>query len=153
MSPFLRVMRDLSLLVGRIALGVILLLRGVERFRVGMTAQVDALAHQGVPQPALFAWGATLLEIVGGILLVLGLLTPVVAALAVAEMVMVIAFFSWYRGFDVAHQGWEHHLALAALALFPALNGGGRLALDRLLFRRRRTTKGATAVDTTAYPA
>jgi putative oxidoreductase len=74
--------------------------------------------------PDLAAYLATYAEHLFPILLVLGLMTRV-SALALLGMTLVIQLF-------VYPSAWPTHLAWAAILLFLAARGGGRLALDRV---------------------
>lgn len=137
MSGFLRVVRDLALLIARVALGAVLVFRGWRRWTNdgGMPAQADYLRQFGTPQPEVMAWGATLLEIIGGLFLIFGLLTPLVAAAVIVQQVLVISWTRWFRGPWLENGGYEYNVIQAALALIFLTFGAGRLAIDQL-FRR-----------------
>lgn len=78
--------------------------------------------------PALAAHLAAYSETLFPILLVLGLFTRL-SALALLTMVLVIQVF-------VYPDAWPTHLSWAGLLLPLIARGGGRVALDRLLFSR-----------------
>ncbi|HZJ53885.1 MAG TPA: DoxX family protein [Myxococcaceae bacterium] len=69
-------------------------------------------------------------ELVGGLLLALGFLTPVGAALVIA--VMVVATFAVHlpKGFFVTEGGFEYNLVLIAAAAALAFIGPGAYSLD-----------------------
>jgi putative oxidoreductase len=80
------------------------------------------------------ALGAGSVEVFAGLLLALGLGTRLAAAaililLAVAASVHLPSGFFWTGG------GWEYPVLWAVVALFFAVKGGGRFALDRLIGR------------------
>ncbi len=131
-----RALRDLVLMVARIALGVVLVLRGWARWQGGMAAQADALSAQAIPQPQLMAWALTGIELVGGVLLVLGFLVPLVGLLLVAANVALIAWTQRGWQWRVAEGGWEYQVVLAAFGLVLLAFGGGRAGMDAM-FRRR----------------
>ncbi len=86
----------------------------------------------GMRPGRLHAWAATVVELVGGFLLVLGLLTPFAAAALLGTMV--VAFVTNHRrnGFFIFRpgEGYEYVLVLGfVLACLGGL-GGGRLTLD-----------------------
>jgi len=134
-KTFIKVVQDIGLLVARLVLGLVLVGHGWQRFSHGMGASADMLTRYGLPEPQLFAWGGTVLEVIGGALLIFGLLTPVVAAFVVAEQVMVIAWLKWQNGLWQATDGIEYSVVLAALALMLLVFGAGRTGVDQL-FRR-----------------
>jgi putative oxidoreductase len=150
-KTFIKVVQDVGLLVARLVLGLVLIGHGWQRFSHGMTATVDALTRYGLPEPQLFAWGATVLEVVGGALLIFGLLTPVVAAFVVAEQVMVIAWLKWQNGLWKATDGIEYSVVLVALALILVVFGAGRTGVDQLFRRGKKTAATSSPYD--ARPA
>lgn len=152
MAGFLNVLRDLVLLITRIAFGALLVMRGWLRWTGdgGMKAQTDYLAQFGTPQPELFAWGATLLEMIGGLFLIFGLLTPVVALALVVEFVLVISYTKYFNG-PLGPNGMEHAGVQACLAALLTVFGAGRASIDQL-FKRPKDTDDEYA-DIPATPA
>jgi len=144
-KAFIKVVQDIGLLVARVALGLVLLGHGWQRFTAGMGPTVDLLKQYGLPEPQLFAWGATLLEVIGGALLVFGLLTPIVAAFVVAEQVMVILWLRWSNGLWLSTNGIEYPAILAVLALVLVVFGAGRTGVD-VLFRRGKKPSTTSSV-------
>lgn len=89
------------------------------------------------------AWG----ELVGGIALVLGLLTRLSALLLVVIQMGAITTVTWEKGFSFAEGGgYEYNLALIAMCLATALLGGGRLSVDRC-WRAWRKDRAKAAVQ------
>jgi len=76
-----------------------------------------------------------LLETVGALMLVVGVLTRPVALAMAAEMVGI----SYALGptWPWADRGIEYPVILGSLALYMAIRGGGRFALDRTLWHGR----------------
>ena len=147
MKGFIRVLQDLALIVVRLCLGLVLFLHGWHRFvTVGMHSEIGRVRATGLPYPEAFAYGAVALEMIGGILLAFGLLTPVIGLAILIENVLIIAWFKAPRGYDVSSGGWEYNLVLAAVGLLLAAFGGGRGALD-MLFRRRSPEPAPPVVD------
>lgn len=147
MKTLIKVVQDIGLLVARLVLGLVLVGHGWQRFTHGMGPTVDTLTRYGLPEPQLFAWGATVLEVIGGALLIFGLLTPIVAAFVVAEQVMVIAWLKWQNGLWRASDGIEYPVALAALALILVVFGAGRTGVDVLFHRGKRPAANASVYD------
>jgi putative oxidoreductase len=141
-ATFLQVVRDIALFLARIGLGGILILHGWRRWQgVGVSSQISYLEQFATPFPHYAAWGGTMFELIGGVFLIVGALTPLVAAIAVAEQVLIIAWTSWYKGFYLTNQsgafrgGYEYSVALGLLALLFVVFGAGQASVDRL-FRR-----------------
>src|SRR5262245_43403363 len=85
------------------------------------------------------AWlaAAAISELVGGILVTLGLLTRVGAFFIGCVMVTAIVGIHWPH-FFANNRGFEYPLSLLAMALSLLISGGGALSVDTLLSRRRR---------------
>jgi putative oxidoreductase len=146
-TTLIKVVQDIGLLVARLTLGLVLVAHGWQRFTHGIGPTVDTLKHYGLPEPQLFAWGATVLEVIGGALLIFGLLTPIVAAFVVAEQVMVVAWLNWHNGLWQATNGIEYPVALAALALILVVFGAGRTGVDMLFRRGKKPATTSSAYD------
>jgi putative oxidoreductase len=145
-NRFVSFWRSFGLLVARIGLGGILLLHGAARWRAGMGAQVEYLAQFSTPYARYAAYGATTFEIVGGVFLVLGALTPLVGFGVLVQQVLTILWTSYYRGPSLLNTdgsyngGFEYSVALGMLGLLFGVFGGGVVSLDRV-FRRSKPTE------------
>lgn len=139
MSTLIHVLRDVALLLARVSFGALLLFRGWRRWTSegGMQAQIDYLTQFKTPQPEVMAWGGTLLEIIGGLFLIFGLLTPLVGLAIVVQQVMVILWTRYFRGPWLENGGYEYNVVQAGLALLLAAFGAGRAAIDQLFKRPR----------------
>jgi putative oxidoreductase len=84
----------------------------------------------GFRQPLAMAVLAGLAELGGGLLLALGLLTPLAAFALVVVMLIAIATVHWEKGFWSTAGGYEFNLAIVAAALAVAATGPGRFSLD-----------------------
>lgn len=76
------------------------------------------------------ALAAGYVELVGGLLLAIGFLTPLAAALIASVMVVATATVHWKNGFFAASGGYELNLVLGVAALTLAFTGPGLLSLD-----------------------
>lgn len=131
--------RDLALLLARIGLGVVFLAHGWRKLRDGgVDGTAAGFAATGVPAPQASAWFATVVELVGGGLLVLGVLVPLVGLLLFLDMVGALVFVHAGSGVFVADGGWELVVALGVGSLVVAASGSGRYGADGLLTLRRR---------------
>src|SRR5215210_2828465 len=91
------------------------------------------LASLGLrPQRALaVAAGAT--EVAGGVLLALGLATPLAALLIVSVIPVAARTAHAGKGLWVSEGGWELPLVLGAVAVGLAFNGAGQWSLDAVI--------------------
>ena len=95
---------------------------------------VQDVADMGFPAPVVFAWLAVLAEFVGGILLMVGLLTRPAAFLN--ALVTFTATFIYHEG-DIADAGLLSFFFMI-MCLTVLLIGPGRFSLDRLLIAKRQ---------------
>ena len=127
---------DLALLVLRVTLGGIYVAHGARKLGAfggkGFGGWVASIDRRGMRPPALWAAAAAVAEIVGGTFVVIGLLTPVGAALLVAQSA-VITWLVRAKGFWHTQEGVEYPLMLGAAALAVALLGPGAISLDAAL--------------------
>lgn len=156
MAQLLQMLRDLALLIARLGLGAILVLHGWRRWQEqGLQQQVDYLQQFATPYPTVAAWGAVLLELVGGAFLIVGALTPLVALAILAEQVLIVCYTNWYKGYYLLDAegryvgGYEYTVTLGLLALLLMVFGGGRIAVDGMF--RRAPAEADERVDERAY--
>jgi len=122
---------DVALLLLRVAVGVKFLLHGVPKFKkfAGVVEMVKGIPFfRLAPKPFAAALAAT--EVFGGTFLILGLFTPIVAALQAFVMLvaamMTIRWKNWME-FGV-------NLVLYAASVAFVLLGAGAYSLDALLY-------------------
>lgn len=142
---------DAGLLLLRLALGLIMAVHGAQKLLGwfsggGLEGTEMFFASLGYPAPGAFALIAALTETLGGLALVLGLLTPLAGAAVLGTMINAVAV-KWSGGF-FAPEGVEYELLLALAAAALTLSGPGRWAVDRALpvLRSHRLVHGVAAV-------
>jgi putative oxidoreductase len=125
-----------GLLVLRAVLGIVMVVHGWQKFFVdGISGIEGSFTQVGVPLPGMSAVGVATVELVGGVLMVLGLGARIVGALYAACMIGAIAFVHASAGFLAAAGGYEFVLLLAAASAAIALTGAGRYGVDALIRR------------------
>ncbi|MDP9998647.1 MULTISPECIES: DoxX family protein [Pseudarthrobacter] len=126
-----------ALTILRVALGFLFAAHGFQKFNEWTIAGTQAAFTQmGVPAANLTAPLVAGLELVGGIALILGVLTRVVAALLAVNMIGALFLVHAAAGVFADKGGYELVLLLGAAALALALTGAGRVSVDRALFGR-----------------
>ena len=134
-------MIDISLLLGRIALGLYVALSGWRRITGGVSGFVNGtvmLARPGwIPESIARPYGYAMpfLEVAAGLLLALGLFTrPAAGVVTLVLMTIAGASIGAYGMSGGADGPFHFSVALATLAFILAIIGSGRLALDPLYF-------------------
>jgi len=137
LQPFYDQVIPLSWLVIRVAVGWNLLIHGWGKITVGPTdAFLKAFADLGFTPPAFWFWSSFLIEMLGGIALILGLFTRVFAAAAAIEMLVItVTYWNAGNGFGWMRRGYEYVLLWGLICFAIALRGGGPYSLDRKLGR------------------
>ncbi|PPF86777.1 DoxX family protein [Clavibacter michiganensis] len=133
------VLQDAALLIARVAIGFILMAHGLQKFLdYTLDGTTASFTQMGIPVPAAAAVFAATVETVGGAALILGLLTPVVAALNILNLLGALVIVHADKGVFVDGGGYELVLALIAGLVVLVLLGAGRFSVDGLLGRRTR---------------
>ncbi|HEY6077658.1 MAG TPA: DoxX family protein [Polyangiaceae bacterium] len=120
---------DAALLVLRVTFGVALALAHGYGKAVSPERFLQGLTTRGFPLPGLFGWAAIASELLGGLLLALGLLTRPAAALVL--ITLSVAAFDIHAADPFAKR--ELALAYVSVALAILIAGPGRFSLDRRL--------------------
>jgi putative oxidoreductase len=130
----------------RIVLGFLFAAHGWQKFNEWTIAGTQAsFAKMGVPAADVMAPAVAVLELAGGVALILGILTRIVAALLALDMLGALFLVHAGAGVFAANGGYELVLLLAAAAFALALTGAGPLSLDRALFGRSSSPLSALA--------
>ena len=132
MKAFIRVLKDIALMLTRIIMGVIMVTHGWHRWQnEGITAEANILEHAGIPNPGLMVWLLIGFEVIGGIFLIFGLATP---AIGLGLMVLNIGIILTLRShnFYVHNSGWEYNAVMTIVGLMLMTHGAGRIGLDNL---------------------
>jgi putative oxidoreductase len=119
---------DVALLVLRLALAAVLLYHGLPKV-MNFGATVGGFQGMHVPAPTLTAAFAVLAEVIGGILILMGVAVDIAGILVIIDMLGAIVTVHLPNGFDFTKGGWEHPFTVLVMALALALAGPGRYSV------------------------
>jgi putative oxidoreductase len=127
---------EVGTLILRVVLGISFFIHGLSKFQGGIENTVGWFDSIGIP--GVLAYAAATIELVGGILLVIGLGTKIVSVLLSLIMIGAIVKVKFAVGFLGNGQmaGYELDLAFLAMAIFLAINGSTLLSVDQIFSRK-----------------
>lgn len=127
--------------LGRALLALIFVLAGIGK--LGAIAVTSAhMADHGIPYANVLVWGAVALELGGGIMLIVGFLTRLVAAAFFFYLLALATIFHAYWTMSGAaahaqHADFLQHLAMMGGMLYVVAFGAGPYSIDALISGRR----------------
>lgn len=116
--------QNVALVILRIYLAVTMIIHGITRIYVGGVAPFgEFLNSQGFPLGFYLAWTITIFEIVGGVGLIFGFLTPILSTIFAIQLILGIILVHAQEGwFVVGHgrNGMEYSILLIVAFLCVA---------------------------------
>ncbi len=129
---------SLGLLLARLAVAVVMIVHGAQKvFTFTLDGTAASFGDMGVPAASVTGPALAIFELVGGVLLLVGVGTRVLAALNAVAMIGALVIVHLAAGFFVSDGGYELVLVLAAVSIALVLTGPGTYSLDALIARRR----------------
>ncbi|SER93549.1 Uncharacterized membrane protein YphA, DoxX/SURF4 family [Gracilibacillus ureilyticus] len=119
---------EVSILILRVVLGISFFIHGIAKFQGGIENTVGWFDSIGLP--GFFAYVVALIEVLGGIALIVGLLTRIVSTLIVLLMIGAIFKVNLTMGFL---GGYELDIAFLTMALVIAITGSNLYSIDHML--------------------
>lgn len=146
-------MDDFGLLAVRVALGFVMMYHGTEKLLgwwggEGIDGATAFFERLGYRPPRLMAYLAAVTESIAGVLMILGLLTPIATMMLIGILTNVMAVHL-RNGFSRRRNGIEYETVLLATAFCMAATGPGRWSLDQLFGVSRGDRLPVTNIDAT----
>jgi putative oxidoreductase len=125
----------------RLALGIIFIAHGAQKVfgsfgGRGLAAFATGDAPLGLRPGWLWLGAAAFAELIGGILVLLGLLTRL-GAFAIASVMLVAMFGVHWGAFFMNNKGIEFTVALLGMSIALMIAGGGQASFDQKLMHAR----------------
>lgn len=130
-------MQNIGAIILRVVLGFIFAVHGFQKFQAGLGNIASFFDSIGIP--GFLAYIVAVIELVGGILLILGVGTRVIGALLAIIMVGAIFTAKFSIGFIAADgaTGYEYDVALAAMAIYFIFAGAGQYSVDQYIANKK----------------
>ncbi|MEK9147316.1 MAG: DoxX family protein [Patescibacteria group bacterium] len=112
---------DLAMFIIRFVLGIVFIVHGFQKLQ-NIKGTIGMMSGMGFPMASVFVPILSLVEFVGGILVLIGLYTGWASLLLAIVMVGAILMVKMKKGFV---NGWEFDLSLLAMALAVFFTGSG----------------------------
>ncbi|QIZ08290.1 DoxX family protein [Priestia megaterium] len=127
---------EIGALILRVTLGALFLIHGIVKFQGGIENIVGWFESIGLP--GFMAYGVALLEIIGGVAIIIGLATRLVSALFALLMIGATLKVKIAVGLLGNGQmaGYELDLAFLAMAVYLVINGSKLLSVSQLIFQK-----------------
>jgi len=131
------IQQQFGIAILRILAGIVFVAHGAQKiFVFGLGGVGGAFAQMGVPMPTVTGPLIGLIELLGGVALIVGLFTRVAAILLACDMLGAIVLVHAAGGFFLP-SGLEFVLMLFAAAITLLFAGPGALSVDGVLASRR----------------
>lgn len=124
-----------ALLMLRVVAGAVFATHGYLKLSGGVDGFGGMLGGLGVPLPLFFAWVVTIVELVGGIALILGLLTHLSSKLLGIDMIVATLLVHAKNGLT-GPSGAELTLSLLAIVIALMVLGAGAWSIDATLMKK-----------------
>ncbi len=127
----------------RVPVGTILAAHGAQKLfgwfgGYGLEGTGQWLASIGLEPGYLMALLAGGAEFFGGIALILGLLTRPAAIASAVTMLVALVVVHLGNGLFLSNNGFEYALALLAVTVVLAIQGGGALSVDKIIAQQAK---------------
>jgi len=121
----------------RVVMGILFLAHGISKLQMGLGNVEAWFGSLGLP--GLLAYGVAILELVGGVMLIIGLFTRYISALFTIMLIGAIVTTKLSAGLLGHDQmvGYEMELSFMLVTLYLTVAASTPLSMDQVLLRKR----------------
>ena len=120
----------------RVVVGLIMAVHGYGKL-TNMAEIMGGFRNMVIPYPEISTYLAIAGEFLGGLGLMVGLLTPIAAFGVACVMAVAVFFVHFPNGLLTKNNGFEYPLTLLCVALYFLIHGGGKYSLDALCCKKK----------------
>jgi uncharacterized membrane protein YphA (DoxX/SURF4 family) len=124
----------------RLVPGIVFLLEGIQKFIYADTLGVGRFEHIGIPHPVFWGPFVGAVEVVFGLLLVIGFKTRLAAIPLLIDMIVAFIYTKWplliHKGFFPMFHDYRTDFAMTLCLVYLLISGAGRYSLDNALHKR-----------------
>ena len=126
---------DIASLILRVGFGLSMMVHGYNKVfgKGGLAGTAGWFGSIGMKFPKWQARAAASTELLGGLALAIGFLTPLSSAAMIGLMLVAGYVAHWKSGYLITKGGWEYNGAIIVAALATGTIGGGRISVDNAL--------------------
>ena len=134
LAGFYETMLPIAGTLVRIVVGIMFLMHVSTKFKLGVDAVAANVFAKNSIEPALiWTYVVMFMESVGGVCLIIGLFTRLVAVALAIEMLVALLFVHLAKGYAAGGGGYEYVLLIGAVCFLIAIRGGGPYSVDRFI--------------------
>lgn len=122
-------------LLARLSIGYIFLLSGWGKLMI-LPTMIERFTDWGIPFPEIMTPLACGVEFVGGLLLMIGLMTRISAGALAVTMVVAIASAQWENITSIEDLFWLSEFAYFVIFTWLAIAGAGKASLDYFIEKK-----------------
>ncbi len=143
MIKFIKTEPDKAIILIRLLVGLVFFSEGIQKFLFPESVGTGRFLKIGFSDPAFWAYFTACFEIVGGMMITIGLLVkpasiPLMAIMITAFITTKIPVLSQYGFWQFAHE-YRTDFAMTLSLIFLFIKGGGFYSLDYRIYRNKNT--------------
>jgi uncharacterized membrane protein YphA (DoxX/SURF4 family) len=125
----------------RLVPGLVFQLEGIQKFIYAGTLGTGRFMHIGIPHAAFWGPFVGVVEIVCGLLLIMGLFTRAASIPLIIDMIVAFIYTKWplltHKGFFPMFHDYRTDFAMTLCLIFLLITGSGNYSIDHFIHRKK----------------